>query len=235
MACYRNGVPIHRGFSRRLAAFGIGLAALAGSTLSGCNREASNGAPVRAPAVSAPDSFDVTFATTRGDVVVRAHRAWAPNGVDRLYTLVRLGYYDDTRFFRVLDGFMAQFGASGDPAVARRWSDSTIADDPVTRSNVRGAVSFASAGPNTRTTQLFINTAANDRLDPMGFAPVGEVVRGMEAVDSLYADYGEGAPMGPGPDQSLIARDGNAYLDRQFPRLDAVRTARITAEWPGGS
>ena len=209
--------------------------ALIAAAFFGCSREASNGAPARTAAVVAPDSFEVTFATSRGDVVVRAHREWAPRGADRLYALVRAGYYDDTRFFRVLDGFMAQFGAAGDPAVARQWSDSTIPDDPVTQSNVRGMVTFASAGPDTRTTQLFINTADNARLDQMGFAPVGRVVRGMEAVDSLHSGYGEGAPMGSGPDQAMIARDGNAYLDREFPRLDAIRGARITQEWPGGS
>jgi peptidyl-prolyl cis-trans isomerase A (cyclophilin A) len=206
------------------------------TALAGCTREPSSEAPARAAApVAAPDSFDVTFTTTRGDVVVRVHRQWAPLGADRLYTLVRRGYYDDTRFFRVLSDFMAQFGASGDPAVARQWSDSTIADDPVVQSNERGMVSFASAGPNTRTTQLFINTADNPRLDGMGFSPVGRVVSGMTAVDSLYSGYGEGAPMGQGPDQAMISREGNAYLDRDFPRLDAIREARIGAEWPGGS
>lgn len=209
--------------------------ALVAAAFFGCSREASNGAPPRAAPVAAPDSFEVTFATSRGDVVVRAHRNWAPRGADRLYALVRAGYYDDTRFFRVLDGFMAQFGAAGDPDVGRQWSDSTIPDDPVTQSNVRGMVTFASAGPDTRTTQLFINTADNARLDGMGFAPVGSVVRGMEAVDSLHSGYGEGAPMGGGPDQAMIAREGNAYLDREFPRLDAIRGARITREWPGGS
>lgn len=197
----------------------------------GCSRETSNGAPAAAAPIVAPDSFEATFQTTRGEVVVRAHRAWAPRGADRLYALVRGGFYDDTRFFRVLDGFMAQFGASGDPEVARRWSDSTIADDPVMQSNTRGMLTFASAGPDTRTTQLFINTADNARLDAMGFAPVGRVVSGIEAVDSLYSGYGEGAPMGSGPDQSMIAGEGNAYLDRQFPRLDAIRGARITQEW----
>lgn len=208
-------------------------AALLVASVPGCSREASNGAPAVATPVAAPDSFDVTFATTTGDVVVRVHRGWAPRGADRLYALVREGFYDDTRFFRVLDGFMAQFGASGDPDVAARWSDSLIADDSVAQSNLRGRVTFASAGPGTRTTQLFINTADNPRLDGMGFAPVGEVVSGMAAVDSLYSGYGEGAPMGGGPDQGRIASEGNAYLDREFPELDRIREARITREWPG--
>lgn len=215
-------------------------AALVLATLCGCSRETSDGARTGASAsaaamVAVPDSFEVTFTTTRGDVVVRAHRSWAPRGVERFYTLARSGFYDDIRFFRVLDGFMAQFGASGDPSVQKRWSDSTIADDPVTQSNTRGMVSFASAGPDTRTTQLFINTADNARLDGMGFAPIGRVVSGMEAVDSLYSGYGEGAPMGAGPDQARIANQGNAYLDRDFPLLDAVRRARVTREWAAGS
>ena len=147
---------------------------------------------------------------------------------------MKSGYYDDTRFFRVLDGFMAQFGVSGDPAAASQWRDSLIPDDSVAQSNLRGRLTFASAGPNTRTTQLFINTADNPRLDGMGFSPVGEVTSGMAAIDSLHSGYGEGAPMGRGPDQSRIASEGNAYLDRDFPLLDRIRQARITAEWPAG-
>jgi peptidyl-prolyl cis-trans isomerase A (cyclophilin A) len=200
-----------------------------------CSREASDDAPAASAPVTAPDSFEVTFVTSEGDVVVRVHRDWAPRGADRLYALVKAGFYDDTRFFRVIDGFMAQFGASGDPAVAAQWEDSLIPDDSVRQSNLRGRLTFASAGPNTRTTQLFINTADNPRLDGMGFAPVGEVVSGMEAVDSLYSGYGEGAPMGRGPDQSRIASEGNAYLDRVFPELDRIRQARVTREWPSGA
>lgn len=197
----------------------------------GCSREPSNGAAAPPPPAAAPDSFDITFATSRGDVVVRARRHWAPRGADRLYALVKDGFYDDTRFFRVLDGFMAQFGASGDPAIAARWRDAMIADDSVAQSNRRGTLSFASAGPNTRTTQLFINTVDNPRLDGMGFAPVGEVVSGMGAIDSLHAGYGEGAPYGRGPDQERIAREGNAYLDQSYPLLDRIREARVAREW----
>lgn len=210
---------------RRAAVAGVIALAL------GCSREPSNGAAATPPPVAAPDSFEVTFATTQGDVVVRVRREWAPRGADRLYALVQDRFYDDTRFFRVLDGFMAQFGASGDPATAARWRDAMIPDDPVVQSNRRGMLSFASAGPNTRTTQLFINTADNARLDGMGFSPVGEVVNGMAAVDSLHSGYGEGAPYGQGPDQERIAREGNAYLDRSYPLLDRVRQARITKEW----
>jgi peptidyl-prolyl cis-trans isomerase A (cyclophilin A) len=231
-------VPIHHlsrsSIARRLFPAALLLVVACGGAREGAEG-GDTGARTAAAPVVAPDSFEVTFSTSRGDVVVRAYRAWAPRGADRLYALVRNGFYDDTRFFRVLDGFMAQFGASGDPEVARAWSDSAIPDDPVVQSNSRGMVTFASAGPDTRTTQLFINTADNARLDAMGFAPVGRVVSGMEAVDSLYSEYGEGAPNGAGPDQGRIASEGNAYLDREFPQLDAIRSARITEEWTGGS
>jgi peptidyl-prolyl cis-trans isomerase A (cyclophilin A) len=155
------------------------------------------------------------------------HRAWAPHGADRFYNLVRAGYYDGVRFFRVLPGFMAQFGIHGDPVVSAAWRDQRIPDDPVRRTNVRGMVSFATAGPGTRTTQVFINFANNDRLDAMGFSPFGQVVEGMEVVDQLYADYGEGQPRGRGPDQGRMQAEGNAYLARQFPKLDTVKSARI--------
>lgn len=178
-------------------------------------------------ATPAPDSFKVAFETSKGNFVVQAHRDWAPRGVDRFYHLVQLGYFDDTRFFRVLSGFMAQFGLHGDPRVNAAWEPLTIEDDPVKQTNRRGMVTFATGGPNTRTTQLFINYADNSRLDPMGFAPIGEVVEGMAVVDSLHADYGEGAPDGTGPDQGKIASEGNAYLTREFPRLDFIRHARI--------
>jgi peptidyl-prolyl cis-trans isomerase A (cyclophilin A) len=175
----------------------------------------------------APDSFRARFETTKGVFVVAVHRAWAPHGADRFYNLVRAGYYDGVRFFRVLPGFMAQFGIHGDPVVSAAWRDQRIPDDPVRRTNVRGMVSFATAGPGTRTTQVFINFANNDRLDAMGFSPFGQVVEGMEVVDQLYADYGEGQPRGRGPDQGRMQAEGNAYLARQFPKLDTVKSARI--------
>lgn len=181
----------------------------------------------QAIATPAPDSFRVVFETTKGNFTVLAHRDWAPKGVDRFYHLVQLGFYDDTRFFRVLHGFMAQFGINGDPKVNEAWEPLRLEDDPVKQSNKRGTVSFATGGPNTRTTQLFINYADNTNLDAMGFAPIGEVVDGMATVDSLYGDYGEGAPDGSGPDQGRIATEGNAYLAREFPRLDVIRRARI--------
>ncbi|GJG85702.1 hypothetical protein tb265_08830 [Gemmatimonadetes bacterium T265] len=176
---------------------------------------------------AAPDTFDVRFSTTRGPFVVRVVRAWAPRGADRLFYLTTNGFYDGTRFFRVLPRFVAQFGAPGDPRVNRVWESRTIADDPVHRANVRGFVSFATAGPNTRTTQLFVNLANNQRLDRLGFAPLGRVVLGMDNVDSLYAGYGEGAPAGRGPDQDRIAAEGNRYLAAAFPKLDAIDSARV--------
>lgn len=175
----------------------------------------------------APREFKVRFETTRGIFVVKVVREWAPKGADRFYNLVRAGYYDGCRFFRVLKGFVAQFGINGDPKVAAVWREAVIEDDPVKQGNRKGRITFATAGPNTRTTQLFINLADNDRLDSMGFASFGEVVEGMEVVESLYADYGEGAPRGRGPDQGRIQREGNAYLEKEFPKLDWIKTAKI--------
>jgi len=175
----------------------------------------------------APDSFRARFATTRGDFVIAVHRAWAPLGADRFYNLVRSGYYDGVRFFRVVPGFMAQFGIHGDTGVTSAWRERRIPDDPVRRTNVRGMVTFATAGAGTRTTQVFINYRNNDRLDGMGFAPFGQVVEGMEVVDSLYGGYGDAAPGGRGPDQFRMHVEGEKYLARQFPRLDKVVKATI--------
>jgi len=179
-------------------------------------------------ATPAPDSFKVAFETSKGSFTVMAHRDWAPRGVDRFYHLVQLGFFDDARFFRVLSGFMAQFGMNANPRVTAAWEPLTIADDPVKQSNVRGMVTFAAgSAPNTRSTQLFINYADNKNLDGMGFAPIGQVIDGMSVVDSLYAAYGEGAPDGAGPSQERIAAQGNAYLTKSFPKLDFIKTARI--------
>lgn len=175
----------------------------------------------------APDSFRARFATTNGDFVIAVHRAWAPLGADRFYNLVRSGYFDGVRFFRVMPGFMAQFGIHGDTAVTTAWRERRIQDDPVRRTNVRGMATFATAGPGTRTTQIFINYGNNDRLDGMGFAPFGQVVEGMEVVDSLYGAYGEGAPRGRGPDQFRLNVEGEKYLARQFPKLDKINKATV--------
>ena len=176
---------------------------------------------------TAPDQFQVKFETTRGDFVVQVHRDWAPRGADRFYSLARSGYFDGIRFFRVLTGFVAQFGMHGDPKVGQAWFDQRIPDDPVKHGNTRGTLTFATAGPNTRTTQLFINFGNNNMLDGQGFAPFGEVVQGMGVVDSLYAGYGEGGPRGKGPDQGRIRSEGNAYLEKDFPKLDYVKKASV--------
>ncbi len=217
---------------RRAAGLVPLAAALLASGLAGCSRRNPLLRPdPKAERVAAPDTFVVRFETSRGPFDVQFVRGWAPRGADRVYYLVRSGFYDQTRFFRVIPGFVAQFGASGDPAVNRVWERRTIADDPVRQVNLRGTVSFATAGANTRTTQLFVNVSNNARLDRLGFAPVGRVVDGLgRVVDSLYGGYGEGAPRGRGPDQDRIAAEGNAYLTREFPRLDVVRTARVVRE-----
>jgi peptidyl-prolyl cis-trans isomerase A (cyclophilin A) len=176
---------------------------------------------------TAPGEFTVRFSTSAGDFTVAVTRAWAPNGADRLYNLVRAGFYDGVRFFRVLDGFMAQFGIHGDPRVATAWRGARIADDAVLESNTRGRVTYATGGPNTRTTQLFINYGDNSPLDQQGFSPLGEVVEGMEVVDRLYSAYGEGPPSGTGPNQRRIQLEGNAYLEADFPELDYIIEARI--------
>lgn len=175
----------------------------------------------------APDTYRVNFETSKGDFVVEVIRAWAPQGADRFYNLVKRNYYDGCRFFRVLPKFVVQFGINGNPKVQRDWQNFIIPDDPVKESNKRGTITFATAGPNTRTTQVFINVVDNSRLDSMGFAPFGRVVSGMEVVGQFYNSYGEGPPRGQGPDQKLIETEGNAYLERQFPRLDYIKKATI--------
>jgi peptidyl-prolyl cis-trans isomerase A (cyclophilin A) len=178
----------------------------------------------------APDVFKAKFTTTKGDVVIEVHRDWAPNGADRFYNLVKSGYFDDTRFFRAVEGFMVQFGINGDPAVNKKWQEANISDDPIKQSNKRGFVTFAQRGtPNSRSTQVFINYGDNSRLDAT-FAPFGRVVTGMEVVDSFYKGYGEGAPNGMGPDQGLIQSQGNAYLDAKFPKLDGTKHAEIARQ-----
>jgi peptidyl-prolyl cis-trans isomerase A (cyclophilin A) len=181
------------------------------------------------PTDAAPATYRARFETTAGTFVIEVHRDWAPHGADRFYELVKSGYYDGQRFFRVLSGFMAQFGIHGDPKVSAVWRGRNIPDDPVRQSNTRGMVTFATAGPNTRTTQVFINYANNGMLDGQGFAPFGQVVQGMEVVDHLFAGYGEGAPRGRGPDQGRIQGEGNGYLQRDFPKLDSVKRATIVA------
>jgi cyclophilin family peptidyl-prolyl cis-trans isomerase len=175
----------------------------------------------------APATYKAKFETSKGVFVVEVHRDWAPLGADRFYNLVKNGFYDDARFFRVIRGFMVQFGINGDPRISSRWRNARINDDPVRHGNQRGAITFATAGPNTRTTQVFINFADNRALDNQGFAPFGQVVSGMAVVDSLYGGYGEGAPQGRGPDQSRIQQEGNVYLTKDFAKLDYIKKATI--------
>lgn len=174
-----------------------------------------------------PDTFTVRLDTTKGPVDIEVHRAWAPRGADRFYALVKGGYYSDVAFFRVISGFMAQTGISGDPALNRQWRARRIADDPPAgKSNTRGMVSYAMAGPGSRTTQFFINLVNNSNLDGMGFTPFGKVKQ-MATVDRLYAGYGEGAPSGRGPAQNRIQSEGNRYLRAEFPELDYIRSASV--------
>jgi peptidyl-prolyl cis-trans isomerase A (cyclophilin A) len=175
----------------------------------------------------APATFKAKFTTTKGDFVVEVTRAWAPLGSDRFYNLVKNHFYDGAAFFRVLPGFVAQFGLSAKPEISRVWASATIKDDPVTQSNLTGFLTFATAGPSTRTTQIFINLADNQNLDGMGFAPFGKVVEGMDVAQKFYSGYGEGAPGGNGPNQGQITNEGKAYLDKSFPLLDSIKTAVI--------
>ena len=177
----------------------------------------------RAPAV-----FRVRFETTKGTFLIEVHRDWAPRGADRFYNLVRTRFFDNSRFYRVRPGFIAQFGIPGERQIAAAWREQRIPDDPVLQSNTRGSIAYAMTGPNTRTTQLYINIGDNSRLDSDGFAPIGRVTEGMEIVDQLYSGYGEHAGGGMrGGQQGKIFEGGNAYLDREFPKLDKLIRANV--------
>jgi len=177
---------------------------------------------------TAPAVYKAKFETSAGTFVIEVHRDWAPLGADRFYNLVKNGFYDDCRFFRVLSNFMAQFGINGDPAVSAVWRGAQIGIDPVKESNRRGYITYAMGGsPDTRTTQVFINFGDNARLDQLGFAPFGKVASGMDVVERLYAEYGEGAPNGGGPDQGRVQMEGNVYLTKDFPKMDYVKKATI--------
>jgi len=175
----------------------------------------------------APDTFKAQFDTTKGRFTIEVTRSLAPNGADRFYYLVRSGYFKDIAFFRVIPGFMCQFGIHGDPAVSATWREAVIPDDPVKGSNTRGTICFATAGPNTRTTQLFINFGNNVGLDGQGFSPFGKVIEGMDVVDKINGEYGEGAPGGRGPHQGRVQMEGNAYLKKDFPNLDYIKSATL--------
>ena len=184
---------------------------------------ADTSAAVSQAGTTPPDSFRVTFETSRGPFVVLVVRAWAARGADRFLELVQSGFFDQDRFFRVVPNFVAQFGINDKPSVNDAWDKKRISDDSVRRTNARGTLVFATEGPNTRAHQLYVNLADNARLDRMGFAPIGRVIEGMNVVDSLYDGYGDD------PDQHMIQTLGNSYLQRMFPKLDYVKTARVTA------
>jgi peptidyl-prolyl cis-trans isomerase A (cyclophilin A) len=171
----------------------------------------------------APAVYRVAFKTTKGTFIVTVHRAWAPRGADRFYNLVRNRFYDDVSFFRVVPGFVVQFGISSKPAIAQLWANANIRDDPVKHANTRGTLTFADAGPNTRSTQVFVNLGDNSRLDKLGFAPFGEVTSGMPVIGKLYSGYGEQ----PTSAQQQMVDQGKAFLEQNFPRLDSILTARV--------
>ena len=221
--------------SSHLARLGVIAAILAVSACAG-GGAAPSAVPAPEPAVVyepgvVPDSFLVRLETSEGEVDVMIRRHWAPLGADQLYEAFSTGFYDGARFFRAIRGFVVQFGLAADPAVTAAWADRRIADDPVTESNSRGMVVFAMGGPGTRTTQLFINLRSNARLDAMGFAPVGEVVRGMDAVDRIHTGYGDGGAAGSSPNQGRITQEGEAYLAASFPELDRIERARVHRAW----
>jgi peptidyl-prolyl cis-trans isomerase A (cyclophilin A) len=200
-------------------------AALVLGTVSSAAAQATGRAALMNPAnlkETAPAKYKVRFETTIGNFVVEVDRSWAPIGADRFYNLVKNGYYDEGRFFRVVPNFMVQFGINGDPAIQRNWENARMNDDPVKQRNQRGYVTFAKCGaPNCRSTQVFINFKDNSFLDPQGFAPIGRVTSGMEVVDKISSQYGER------PDQGRIQKEGNAYLNKEFPKLDYIKKATI--------
>ena len=175
---------------------------------------------------TAPDEYEVTFKTTAGDFVVKVTRAWAPLGADRFYNLVRHGFFSNAAFFRVVPGFVVQFGLNANPAVNAAWEKAYIKDDPVTQSNHTGFLTFATAGPNTRTTQLFISLGENASLDKLGFSAFGQVTSGMDVVQKIFPGYGES------PDQAQITAEGKTYLDKNFPKLDHIISATVTSPAP---
>ena len=198
----------------------LALAAFAAPSIAAAQPSLKNPASLTE---KAPATYRVKLDTTAGPVVIEVHRDWAPLGADRFYNLVKYGFYDNVRFFRVIPGFMAQGGMSGDPAIQKLWGRNNINDDPVKQSNKRGYVTFAkTAAPNSRSTQIFINYADNSSLDSQGFAPFGQVVSGMETVDK-FETYGRNNV----PDQGMITAEGNAYLQRDYPKLTVIKKATI--------
>ncbi len=199
----------------------------AAALLAGCSQPSAPPAPAKPRLEHPPDVFRVKFQTNKGDFVVQVTKAWAPHGVERFFDLVQTGFFDGDRFFRVTSRIV-QFGINGDPKVSALWRESRILDDPVKQSNTKGRIAFAALqDPNSRTMQVFINTVDNTMLDKSRFAPFGEVVSGMEVVSGIYSGYGDSPPRGNGPVQDMIQLQGNAYLEKSFPRLDYIKKAEI--------
>jgi peptidyl-prolyl cis-trans isomerase A (cyclophilin A) len=215
---------------QKVFVLGATIASIAAASLAAQSPDLQKIAKLRNPAAlneKAPDTYKANFDTSKGTFTITVNRAWAPLGADRFYNLVKNGFFDDARFFRVMEKFMAQVGIHGNPTIAKAWAGARIQDDPVKQSNRRGFVTFATGGPNTRTTQFFINFRDNGGLDKQGFAPFGEVTSGMDVVDRLYAGYGDGPPGGKGPNQGRVQGEGNVYLNKDFPRLDFIKAATI--------
>ncbi|HET6423704.1 MAG TPA: peptidylprolyl isomerase [Planctomycetaceae bacterium] len=209
------------------------LAGVMALAILGCGSERARETPVpTAPQMAAgadaplkgPDHYRVKFETTKGDFVVQVHREWSPYGADRFHELIKGGVYDNAKFFRAVKGFMVQFGIAADPKISTEWREKFIPDDPVVKSNLRGYVTFAKPSmPNSRTTQVFINTADNARLDAMGFSPFGEIVEGMDVVDALNTEYGEETTQR----QMQIYAEGNAFLEKEYPNLDGIKRVTV--------
>ena len=210
----------------------LACGAAIGLSLAGCSssddRKKAESTPAPAKEEPVPGIYHVKLDTSKGLVDIEVHRDWAPRGADQFYRLTKSGFYKDARFFRVVHDFVVQFGISGDPQTSALWATGMIPDDPVKEHNVKGAVTFAKRGPDTRTTQIFINLADNRKaLDGLGFAPIGKVVDGMDAVEKFYSFYGDMPPAGQGPDPDKIQAQGNDYLDAHFPRLDFIKKATV--------
>jgi len=197
----------------------LGATALLAVLAGGCRKPPAK--------VVVPDVFHVKFETSQGDFVVEANRAWAPHGVDRFHELLRMRYFDQNRFFRVLPGFIAQFGVHRDFNVHATWRNLYIVDDPPKEKNVRGTLAFARSGPNTRATEIFINLADNAALDDQGFVPFGKVIQGLDVVDKFYSGYGEMRPEGKWIDRARVEEETNEYLVQRFPKLDYIKQAQL--------